>query len=357
MPTPAFAQTDDFNAAYEATYGHPASDAFGTAAMYDSVYVVALAAVAANSNDRAAIHDHISLVANAPGDITTYGSDAFSAAVTALSESSDVNYVGASGQVDIDANGELAKSSVQTWRVINGTIAPIETRDIDLAAEAGIQLPAPSPASPPTATPETELHIGVIVPDDDSGTALSDAAKLAISEINGAGGVWGKDVVLHVQTIGSADQASHAAGLLATDDSVSAIIGPTTLDAVSSALPTAAEANVPLLALTTDAGLSKLADEKNMLYQMVPSDALQMPVLANLYLEGFLPAPGTDSPAPTAAPAGSVCIVFQAGDASKQMSETFAKAMTFKKAAVRANVPFDPATVDYAALLKDCIGS
>ena len=181
------------------------------------------------------IRDNITYVANSPGDIVKYGADAFSEAHDSVAQGQDVNYIGASGQVDIDANGELAKTSVQTWRVLNGTIAPIETRDIDVAAESGAEVPQGSPPVAATA-PDTALTIGIIVTDDDNGTALSDAAKLAIDEIDAGGGVWGNDVALQVETISGADQASTAASRLITDSKVGAIIGPTAADAVTEAL-------------------------------------------------------------------------------------------------------------------------
>jgi ABC-type branched-subunit amino acid transport system substrate-binding protein len=343
-----------FNTAYLNAYGHPASEVPGTAAAYDAVYVVALAAMAANSADPAVIRDNLTFVANSPGDIAKYGKSAFTAAAGLLGQGRDVNYVGASGQVDLDANGEIAKTSVETWRVLNGTIAPIETRDIDLAAEAGATIP---PGNPPAraASPSATLAIGMIVSADDAGTAFSNAAKLAIVEINAAGGVWGHDVALQVGTIGGAGQAATAAGKLITDSKVAAIIGLQTADAVNEALAPAASANVALLTLSEDPALTGFADTNNVLFRLVPSQALQMPVLANLFLESYTTSTG--SPAASAAPPGSVCVVYQAGAGDEQMAIAFANAMTFKKATVRASIPFDPASADYKSLLQSCIGS
>lgn len=358
VPTAPVAQDDDFNASYENAYGHPASDVFGTAAAYDSLYVVALAAIAANSADRAAIRDAIPYVANSPGEITRYGGAAFSTAAGILtSGDGNVNYIGASGQVDLDANGEIAKTSVQTWRLINDTIARIETRDIDLAAEAGAALPDGSPRLL-GATPEGALSIGIIVPDDDGGTALSDAAQLAVDEINAAGGVWGRDIAFHIQTIGSANQATHAANLLITDDGVEAIIGPTTADAVQEVLTMAAEANVALLSLSADPALTAVEDTKNVLFRMVASDALQMPVLANLFLEGYATPTPAEGVLPGEGPLpGSVCVLYQDGAAFDQMAAAYSTAMEHKKATVRASMSFDPASANYESLLRSCIGS
>jgi ABC-type branched-subunit amino acid transport system substrate-binding protein len=350
------AEDEAFNAAYEDAYGHPASDVPGTAAAYDSVYVVALAALAANSDDPAVIRNNITYVANSPGEIIPYGTDAFSKAAKGVSQGQEVNYLGASGQVDIDANGELAKTSVQTWRVLNGTIAPIETRDIDVAAESGTEVP---PGSPPVAAtaPDTSLTIGIIVTADDAGTALSDAAKLAVDEINAGGGVWGSAVALQVETIGGADQASTAAGRLITDSKVGAIIGPTAADAVTGALTPASAANVALLSLSGDPALTALTDTNGDLFRMVPSQALQMPVLANLFLESYAAPAGSESPTPTPSPTGSVCVLYQAGAGQEQMAKGFAGAMQHKNATIRATVPFNPDSADYKSLLQGCIGS
>jgi ABC-type branched-subunit amino acid transport system substrate-binding protein len=347
-PAPPFAQDADFNAAYEAAYGLPASDVFGTAAAYDSVYIVALAAVAADSTDRAAIAQGVTFVANSPGTIVNYGADAFAEAVGVLEEGGDVNYIGASGQVDLDERGEIAKTSAQTWRLLNGMIAPIETRDVDLAAEAGAVLPSPIPLVR-GGTPDTPLAIGLIVADDDSGAALADAARLAVDEINSTGGVWGSDVILNIETISGVEQVNHATNFLIADDAVEAIVGPTDPAAAKEAAGPAKESNVALLTLTTDAAFSSIADDSGVLFRLVASDALQMPVLANLFLESANTAtPGV--------PAGGVCVVYQRGDAFERMAAAFSAAMKHKGAAVRGSVPFDPASADLTALLGSCIG-
>jgi ABC-type branched-subunit amino acid transport system substrate-binding protein len=358
--TPPSADAGAFNTAYQDAYGHPASDVPGTAAAYDSVYVVALAALAANSDNPAVIRDNITYVANSPGDIVKYGTDAFSEAAAGVSQGQDVNYIGASGQVDIDANGELAKTSVQTWRVLNGTIAPIETRDIDIAAELGAEVPQGSP--PVTATaPDTALTIGMIVPDTPTGASLSQAAHLAVDEVNAAGGVWGHDVVFELTTIAATSEAADAATRLINDAHAQVILGPTSVDDVSAVFDVTSAANVPLLSLSGDPALTALTDTNKVLFRMVPSEALQMPVLANLVLEGqaspILTETPTGSPEVSATPTGSVCVLYQAGTGQEQLAKAFASAMQHKNATVRASVAFDPDSADYKSLLQGCIGS
>jgi ABC-type branched-subunit amino acid transport system substrate-binding protein len=339
QPVPPSANADAFNAAYSDAYGEPPAGV-PVATAYDAVYVTALAAAAAKSTDSATIRDDITYVANSPGDIVGYGSDNFAHALEVLAtEGGDVNYIGASGQVDLDATGQISKGSAQTWKVINGQIAPIETRDVDLAAEAGAEVPAGELKTGPAA--EGPLSIGVLVSDDEAGTALNNAAQLAVDEINAAGGVFQQDVQLVETQIGTPEAGSAAASTLISDSGVSAIIGPASADAVSSALDAVKASSVPLLALSGAPELGAL-EGGGFLFQMMPSDALQMPVLANLAHEGEVT---------------SVCVVHANGAAEQQLAAAFQEAMQFKNATVRASQGFDAGTTDYKPLLQSCIGS
>lgn len=333
-PVPPSASADAFNTAYAASYGDPPAGA-PVAAAYDAVYLAALAAAAGGTTDPATIKDNLPFVANSPGDIVTYGSDNFTQALAVLAtEGGDVNYIGASGQVDLDATGQISKGSAQTWKVINGQIAPIETRDVDLAAESGADVPAGERKTGPAA--EGSLSIGVLVSDDEAGTALANAARLAVDEINAAGGLFGHDVLLDVQTYTDPAEAGSAGTV-----NSHVIIGPADAAAVAPALAEAKTASVPLLALSSAPQLGGL-DSGGYLFQVVPSDALQMPVLANLAHEDKVT---------------SVCVMHARGADEDALAAAFQAAEQFKSATVRASEAFDPASADYAALLQSCIGA
>lgn len=335
---PSEATAADFNVAYSDLYGDAPLGAPVWQA-YDAVYTVALAAVAANSGEGAAIKDNLTYVANSPGDIASYGGEAFASAAEVLAaEGGDVNYIGASGQVDIDVSGEMSKGTAQTWKVLNGQIAAIETRDVDLAAESGDEVPT-GELKRAAAPPAAPLVIGVIVSGDEIGTAINNAAQMAVDEINGAGGVFGQDVVLKVETIADASGAGTAASAL-IDAGAGAIAGPAAADAVGPALDSAKGASVPLLALSSAPELSAL-DGGGFLFRLTPSVALQMPVLANLAIEGKT---------------STVCVVYANGAVGETLAAAFKKAMDFKQATVRASEAFNPASGDYAALLESCIG-
>ena len=113
-----------------------------------------------------------------------------------------------------------------------------------------------------------------------------------------------------------------------------------------------------LLSLSTDPALTAIDDAKNVLFRMVASEALQMPVLANLFLEGYATPTPTQGIAPGERRSrGSVCVLYQAGTGQEQMAKAFASAMQHKNATIRASVAFDPDSADYKSLLQGCIGS
>lgn len=77
-----------------------------TAQGYDAVMLIALAAQASGSTDRTALRDNLRKVANAPGEIVGPGD--WAKAVALLKAGKDINYEGASGSHEFDAQGEVA---------------------------------------------------------------------------------------------------------------------------------------------------------------------------------------------------------------------------------------------------------
>jgi ABC-type branched-subunit amino acid transport system substrate-binding protein len=133
-----------FVAAYEAAYGELPSTPY-LRELYDAVYVIALAAEAAGSNDRTAIRDALRDVA-AGGEAIAPGAEGFAAAVEALAAGDDIDYQGASGTVDFDAAGDIAQGTIVIWQVSGDTIEDIDSRAVDLTGGAGAT-PEATPAS------------------------------------------------------------------------------------------------------------------------------------------------------------------------------------------------------------------
>jgi len=140
-------------------------------------------------------------------------------------------------------------------------------------------LPAPDPAF---------VHIGLLNPFSGREAAraidFQNAARLAVWEINQAGGVNGKllDVILRDSKTAEPegpDTSVDAVNRLA-DDGVVAIVGPDTSALVLAIEPTVVARHVPLISPTASASrISTLADD-DLVWRTVASDTLQGAALA-----------------------------------------------------------------------------
>jgi ABC-type branched-subunit amino acid transport system substrate-binding protein len=90
---------------------------------YDATYLAALAMVAAGASDGPAVRAQLRNVAD-PGGLVV-GPNSWAMGHDALTAGMDVNYEGASGSVDLDANGDV-DGPYGIWRVVDGQIVPVE---------------------------------------------------------------------------------------------------------------------------------------------------------------------------------------------------------------------------------------
>jgi ABC-type branched-subunit amino acid transport system substrate-binding protein len=94
---------------------------------YDAVAVIALAIQQAKSSEPAAIRDAIAKVANPPGDAIEPGE--FDKAFQLLAEGKEINYRGASGEIDFDERGDVV-SPIEVWKIDDsGNIATVRMED------------------------------------------------------------------------------------------------------------------------------------------------------------------------------------------------------------------------------------
>jgi ABC-type branched-subunit amino acid transport system substrate-binding protein len=304
----------EFDDAYEQRFGRSPDNFAGAREGYDAVYLVALAAAAADSTEAAAVRDSLLYVANSPGEIVNPGGEAFAGAVGSLTAGADVNYIGVSGQADFSADGESAKGRVSVWRLLGEQIVDQEVRDVDLAAEIGADVPAGEIAlgagelAPP-------LRIGAILPlETEGGIAVQDAMQLAADEINDAGGLFGSPIELVFAD--EADPTAAAAELEAAG--VSAIIGPLSADAAQAVV---GAVNVPQFVLTSSLAVRPVAGGN--VFRGLSSDALQAPPLANLALEDGVQ---------------TMCVIHEAGAEYEALANAFKDAFEHKGGGVRALV-------------------
>lgn len=82
---------------------------------YDAAMLVALAVQRAGTTEPTAVRNALFTVANPPGK--TFGPAELGDAFEALAEGQDIDYTGASGNVDVDANGDVPGGFI-VWKVV-----------------------------------------------------------------------------------------------------------------------------------------------------------------------------------------------------------------------------------------------
>ncbi len=116
---PAVAPESPASAAWEAAYvdEHAALPVRAyVKGTYDATVALALAAEAAGSLDGAAIRDRLRAVGGGPGMAVNAGPEGIADALRILAEGGAIDYEGASGSMDWDANGDLSRGHVGIWR-------------------------------------------------------------------------------------------------------------------------------------------------------------------------------------------------------------------------------------------------
>ena len=110
-----------FDAAYEASFAAVPPLPF-MAETYDAVVLIALAAEkAGTTTSSAAIRDALRDIANPPGEIVGPGVDSIKRALYLIQDGKDINYEGAGGSQDFDANGDVI-STIEIWKIEGGAV-------------------------------------------------------------------------------------------------------------------------------------------------------------------------------------------------------------------------------------------
>jgi branched-chain amino acid transport system substrate-binding protein len=129
-----------FNQAWQEAYGDMPAVPY-LREINDAIYLIALAAEQAGSNDSAAIRDALREVANEPGTAVGPGQEGWQAAVASIDGGEDINYEGAAGPVDLDENGDVSRGTIVVWQVQGEAIETADSRDVDLTADESAATP------------------------------------------------------------------------------------------------------------------------------------------------------------------------------------------------------------------------
>ncbi len=146
-------QATGFSDRYKAKYGELPPKPFIKEA-YDAVYLIALAAQKAQSNDGTKMRDALRSVANAPGTPVSPGPDGWKAAVTLLAAGTDIDYEG-TGELEMDASGDPLVGAVEWWHVdaAKSTLVTDKVFKADLSTKTVTDITSQIPTAAPSATP------------------------------------------------------------------------------------------------------------------------------------------------------------------------------------------------------------
>jgi branched-chain amino acid transport system substrate-binding protein len=190
--------------------------------------------------------------------------------------------------------------------------------------------PTPVTSQPTRPVSDDHLMIGFLLPQSGVGAAfgapLLGGARLALSEINGAGGVNGRQVESVFGNEGS-DAGEAATSLDALlDAGVDAIVGPASSRIAANLLARTVRARVPVCSPTATAiGLDNFPDD-DLFFRTVPSDSLQAMALAAAIVETGR---------------SNVALLYADDDYGTQFAESLRKALVARQATITSSVSFD----------------
>ena len=281
---PASPAVEAFRRLYsERTDGDPSASLITEA--FDAAAIIALAIEKAGSDDPAAVRDALRSVGNPPGQVVGPGDIA--KALELVREGTDINYVGASGEIDFDQYGDVV-STMRVWSVQNGQIV-----DSDIYASPGdeIDLSSVLRTDDDQPTGDGTVKIGTVLPQTGDLSFLGKERQLAVSFafdlVNEAGGVNGKMIeALHRDSGTDPEVGKAAASALIEDHGVPAIIG-----AASSGVTMAVAQSVTIpngvlqISPASSSSLITTLDDNDFVFRTTINDGITGKVAAELARE------------------------------------------------------------------------
>ncbi len=262
---------------------------------YDAVTLVALATQAARTDASPRIAAELREVSEGG---TRCGS--FEECDELLRQGEDINYDGYSGTVDFTSVGDVKTATIGLFSYDDQNLVPGYTTaaseeqpsefvEGEVSEESGN---APDLSTVVDASLDGRLVLGALLPDPTSlkpfTPPIAAALELAVSDINEAGGVLGREV-----TALTGDGATDAAA--GTVDSqvqqgADVVISATSSDATLSVLDQVVASGVLMVGSSQTAVELSTVDDAGLYFRTAPSDVLQGRVLADRVLAG-----GSDS--------------------------------------------------------------
>lgn len=163
---------------------------------YDALYLLALAAAAAQSGGSVGIRDHLLAVSRTPGTPVGPGPSGFEEAVEILEAGGEVNYQGAAGLVDFDKVGNVG-GPYDIWRINDA----FEIEGLDVVPEGAVW-PVPEDTTSPTLTIASPASDAIFATPEVSVTWTAEDLESGLDRVEvrldgGAPAVFGGQVSSH----------------------------------------------------------------------------------------------------------------------------------------------------------------
>ncbi|MDP2949405.1 MAG: ABC transporter substrate-binding protein [Chloroflexota bacterium] len=124
--------TIQFDADYKAEYGKDVPPLPYIRESYDAVVLIALAAEAAKSTDPSKIRDQLRKVGGPPGQTIGAGADGVKQALQAVRAGTDIDFDGAAGLQNFDANGDLLTGAIEIFKITGGKFEVVKVVPVSL---------------------------------------------------------------------------------------------------------------------------------------------------------------------------------------------------------------------------------
>ncbi|CAA9235015.1 MAG: Branched-chain amino acid ABC transporter, amino acid-binding protein [uncultured Blastococcus sp.] len=252
---------------------------------YDAVVLAALAAQSAGTNQAATFAPYVNGL--------TFGGDActdFAACAEILAGGGNVDYDGASGPLSFADAGEPAEASFGILQFGEDNALDDDATEFVLAGDEGNAATDEGPDPVPTPTAGGPLVIGTLLPLTGNLAFLGPpevaGAKLAVQDINAAGGVLGAPVQLVEGDSGDAstDTATQTVDRL-LQAGVNAIVGAASSGVSLTVIDAITQAGVMQISPANTSDQFTTYNDNGLYFRTAPPDTLQARALSDLIIE------------------------------------------------------------------------
>jgi ABC-type branched-subunit amino acid transport system substrate-binding protein len=257
---------------------------------YDAVVITALAADLAHSTDSRTIASYVTGVTIKSGngsECTTYIE-----CLTVLESGRDIAYRGYSVHNGLTAAGEPSVAEFGTQHFNDANQIDDQKTEFVSAGDPGsaskAKAPTPVPPGDKYQGPELKLGIllaktGVLAPNN---KPIFAAVRLAIKDINNAGGVLDKPVNAIYGDDGTDPTKAVDSAKSLINKGVDAIIGPSFSGAAAKCIPIASAAGIMMISPSATSSALSTVPDQGLFFRTSPSDSLQAQAIADVIMRG-----------------------------------------------------------------------